>query len=856
MELKVIFILIILEQKKLNNPIYMETKTLKTDYAYREISGQPSTDRIRSMRNRYLSEPLFIDTEYIEFYTEAHRKSDGLNVLERRAECHAYAMENITAVIREGELFAGSKTRFVRGAIPYCNYASKYILREFRNEEQEAQDKVTDIGTGGGIARGKAISDEGDFELFSGKFLLSKHDKHRLIECAEYWVGKSMQDVGDDLWKKCFDKAGYIENGWKAVLYTAPHDPAPEGRYVLDFETALSQGFNKIIARLKNKIKETVVTNYPSAEKLYFWRSGIRVLEGTINWANNYAKAARETAEVTGDASRKKELLGIAEMCEYVPANSPRNFKEALQMFWLIYLGGHIEGAQLGYSPGRFDRYMYPYFKKDIESGNTTNEEVLELLEALRVKMTEIEYVASFSWEGLGSGNLYQNMILGGTDSDGHRGDNELSLLILQSAINCQTTQPTLSVWYDDTLSDEFLMKAIECVKTGCGFPAWFNLKVYLQHELERSDQPLSVIRKYAAMGGCTEPTLEGMSYGVVQAGFINHMKIFEFALNGGIDPRTGIQFDKTELPRTYTELENNYKLHLKSAISNWQRYWNYVMAAHRQTVNLIYSSVLIRDCIERGLSLDDGGAIMNGTPTTLSTGMVNVANSLSAVKKLIEDEKHCSIDELRTAVNKNWEGYEKLRAKALLAPKWGNNDDYVDRIYEDLFHTYCDYVSENLNYLGEPYDPSMLAISTHTPFGKACIASPDGRMAEQPLCDGVTSPYPGTDTKGPVSVLLSAGKIDHTKIRGGLHNMKFHPTVLKGVLGSKKLLALIRSYFGYPGFQIQFNVVDSNMLREAQIHPEDYRDLIVRVAGFSAFFVELSKSIQDQVIERTEQSF
>lgn len=823
----------------------MKSLCEKEKFDTREVKSAPSTERVRIMRDRYLSEPLMMDAEYIHYYTEAHKKTDGMNVLERRAECNAYAMEHLTPVIREAEPFAGGKTRYLRGAIPYCNYACQYILREFRNEEHEAQDKVTDLGTGGGIAKAKELAKTGKYEFFSKKFLLSNRDKQWLKESAGYWSGKCMQDAGDDLWKNAFEKAAYIENGWKAVLYTAPHDPAPEGRYILDFETALSQGFNKIIGRMKTKIKQTSVTDYKSAEKIYFWRAGIRALEGVINWANNYAEEARKLAKMEKNPARKKELTQIAERCERVPANPPRDFREAMQAFWFIYLAGHIEGAQLGYSPGRFDRYMYPYYKKDKNAGKITDKQVLELLEALRVKMTEIEYAASFSWEGLGSGNLYQNMIIGA--------DNELSMLILQAAINCQTTQPTLSIWYDNTLSEKFLLKAVECVKTGCGFPAWFNLKVYIKHEQSKSGLPVSTIRKYAAMGGCTEPTLEGMSYGIVQAGFINHMKLFELALNGGIDPRTGIQFDKTKPPKNYAELLNAYKFHLKNAVSNWQRYWNYVMAAHRQVCNLIYSATLTRDCVERGLSLDDGGAICNGTPTTLSTGMVNVANSLAAVKKLVNDDKTCTIEELKKACKQNWKGHEALRNQALAAPKWGNNNNYVDKIYQELFNTYCDYVSKQDNYLGVPYDPSMLAISTHTPFGKVCGASPDGRPAEAALCDGVTSPAPGTDTNGPLSVLLSAGKIDHTKIRGGLHNMKFHPSALKGVEGSRKLLALIKTYFEPPGFQLQFNVVDSSMLKDAQVHPKEYRDLIVRVAGFSAFFVELSKSIQDQIIARTE---
>jgi indoleacetate decarboxylase len=413
-------------------------------FSTKEVISNPSTDRVKKIRERYLSEPLFIDSEYIKYYTEAHSKTDGFNYFERRAECHSYAIERLTPVIREGELFAGSKTRYVRGAIPYCNYASRYILREFKNEEAEAQDAVTDIGQGGGIAKAKEIAKSGNFEFFCRKYLISKEDKQALKDSAEYFLGKSMQDVGDALWKRVFEQAEYIDKGWQAGLYTAPHDPAPEGRYVLDFETALTQGLNGIIERLKNKINSTEVTDFKSAEKIYFWRAGIRTLEATIKWAGSYAAKAEELALTEKDAKRKQELLDIAERCKYIPANPPRNFRDAMQMYWFIYLAGHIEGAHLGYSPGRFDRYMYPFYKMDKDAGTITDDEVLELLEILRVKMTEIEYVASFSWAGLGSGNLFQNMILGGLDEKGKRGDNGLSLLVLQSAINCQTTQPTL----------------------------------------------------------------------------------------------------------------------------------------------------------------------------------------------------------------------------------------------------------------------------------------------------------------------------------------------------------------------------------------------------------------------------
>jgi formate C-acetyltransferase/4-hydroxyphenylacetate decarboxylase large subunit len=822
----------------------------------RERVASPLSANIKTMRARYLSEPLKIDIEYIAYYTDAHQKHDGINVYERRAQAHAYAMENLTPVIRNGEPFVGSKTRFVRGAIPYCNYACEYILRELKNESQHIQDKFAEVGTGGGIKTTIELAEQSEYEKFGSKFLISKKDKIQLNILAKYWKGKSMQDLGDRFWKRDFSEAATIEKGWQMGLYTAPHDSAPEGRYVLDFETALSVGFNQIITNIQNKIRHADVTDYASAQKLFFWRSGIRVLKSVISWANHYADEAERLLQKATVAEEKQRLHDIITMCRHVPAHSPRSFKEAIQFFWLVYLAGHIEGAQLGYSPGRFDRYMYPFYKKDKDADTLTDEQALNLLEALRIKMTEIEYMASFSWEGLGSGNLYQNMILGGLTAEGKPADNELSLLIIQAAINCQTTQPTLSIWYDDSLSDAFLLKAAECVKTGVGFPAFFNTKIFIQHALQRSKTSLANIRKYAAIGGCTEPTLEGMSYGIVQPGFVNNVKVFELALNGGTDPQSGISFDKTPLPKSYAELYQYVKFYLRKSIKSWQRYWNYVMAIHHDTCNLIYSSVLIKDCIEKGRSLDDGGAVCNDTPTTLSSGMVNVVNCLAAVKYALNHCRDITMDKIRMALKNNWKNYESMRRYLLNAPKWGNNDAEADNIYEDIFDYYCTLIVEQQNYQNEKYDPSMLAISTHVPFGKACGATPDGRYAGETLADGVTSPSPGTDKNGPLAVLNSAAKLDHTRIRGGLHNMKFSPSSLQGVNGSRQLIQLVKTYFDQLGFQLQFNVVDSRMLSDAQKNPEKYRDLIVRVAGFSAFFVELGKSIQEEIIARTEQKF
>lgn len=818
-------------------------------FAPREVAGAPSSGRTAFFKARYLEAPLMVDIEYIRLLTESHRRTDGLEVLERRAEDHAHALENVTPVIHPRDRIAGNKTRFIRGAIPYANYAAGPFLRELKKERQDAQQRLAEQGAGGGIALAHEKAAQEGLCVLSGKFLISRADLEAFAGICEYWEEKCMMGVGDRLWKEEFPEAPFIEAGWEMGLYTAPHDPCPEGRLILDFEAAVGKGYEAALEEIGQRIAAFHPASIVEAQRLHFWRAARRTLRGALRFAESYAEEAERLAASEADPGRRAELLEMAAACRRVPALPPRNFREAVQSFWFTYLLGHMEGAHLGYSPGRLDQLLFPYYRQE----GVTFDEAVGLLEELFVKMTQIEYIASMSWQGLGHGNLYQNCILGGLDENGEPADNEMSLAILQAQINMQMTQPTLSVWYDDSLSKPFLMKAVECVKTGVGYPAFFNLKTYVAHELEASGLPVGVIRKNAAMGGCTEPVLQGMSYGVVQAGFVNHGKLIDLTLNDGVDPVTGTRLFDPRPVASYDDVEASYRDKMHAAVRNWQRYWNYVMLAHRETVPLVFCSVFVRDCVSRGQCMDDGGAVLNGTPTTLSSGLVNVANSLAVVRRLCFEDRVCTFDELKRAVAADWQGHDLLRKRALAVPKWGNDEDEVDGIFLRLFDDYCRWVSGQDNYLGRPYDPSMLAISTPVPFGKACSAFPDGRRAGEPLADGVTSPFPGTDTCGPTAVVRSSGKVDHTRIRGGLLNLKFHPSALGGERGSRNLLALIKTYFDMPGSHVQFNVVDSQMLRDAQAHPERYRDLVVRVAGFSAYWVEMSKALQDQVIWRTE---
>lgn len=832
------------------------TTNAAPSYTPREIVGQPSTERTLRLKQRYLDAPLVIDAEYPYLLMQGLKQAEGLPAILRRAESHAFAVENLTPTVREDELIVGSKTRFVRGAVPYLNYATEFLLRELRKQEQtsaESQAQHIDLGTGGGISRAQELARQQGWRLIASKFLIPPAELKRLEEAAEYFRGRSMQDVGDRFWKGAYRGANYIEEGWRIGLFTAPHDTCPEGRFVLAFDLVLERGLLALIEDMEQRIAAQEVTVIEEAQKVWFWQAGVRVCWAALRWCERHAAEARRQAEACADDKRRTELLRIAEALEHAPAHPPRNFFEALQAFWAVYLLGHLEGAHLGYSPGRFDQFLASFYLADRQAGRLAQTEALELLECLRVKMTEIEYIASFSWEGLGSGNLFQNMMLGGLDRAGQPGENELSELVLESAVSMQTTQPTLSIWWHARSNERFLAKAVEVVKTGCGFPAFFNQELATRHFLLRDRASLEDARD-GAMGGCTEPQIQGACYGVVQPGFINHGKLLELALHRGRDPRSGHQVGpETDEPTGFDSLKTAYLAQLETAMRHWQRYWNYVMAAHHETVPLVFCSVLTHDCIEKGRSLDDRGARYNASPTTLSSGMVNVVNALAAVRALVDEEHVVTLRELKEAMAANWEGRQELRRYCLEAPKFGNDDERVDAIARDLFTAYCAMVPGQKSYLGEPYDPSMLSISTHTPFGKACEATPDGRQAGEPLADAVLSPMPGTDRHGPTAVIRSATKIDCAPMRGGQLNLKFHPTALAGEDGTRKLLALLKTYFELGGPHVQFNVVDSVMLREAQTHPEKYRDLMVRVAGFSAYWVELSPSLQEQIIARTE---
>lgn len=836
----------------------------------REIRREPSTERGKRIKERFLNARCMIDPEFAVFYTEAWKKYAGEPLYIRRARAYKYALEHVTPVINEDELIPMQGTRFMRGAAPKLQYSQKFYPYMIKKAKDES-DKVYDVGTGGGRCHKER---EGYIDL--GVFDMLEEDVPGLLDACAYWDGKCIEDVADKFLQENFPEYEDLKNAFETVIFPPSVVSIMEGRWIPAYDIIIERGLEDVIRECEERIKNTLPTTKDVAEQVMFWRACVIACEGVINWAKRYAEKAREMAESETREWRKKELLEMAEILEWVPAKPARTFREALQAAWIGHLAVWVECSVVGLSPGRWGQLLYPYYKKDIEEGRITKEEVLELLELLRIKFSSEEYISPRSWAALASGNQFQHMVVGGVDADGMCSDNELEELILEAGINMQTTQPTLGIQVNRKTSERLLMKAAECTKAGAGYPAWFNNDMSIQHLLITHAEENITLEdaRNVCLAGCVEIGLQGMGHGICHPAFYNEVKTLEIVLNDGVDPRTGKRvFEPLGKIDSYEKLWEAWCKVEEKFMKVYMRYWLYVVAVRREINPLIFGSVLLKDCIAKGRPVDNLGARYNKTVTLLNSGMVNVANSFAAIKKCIFEEKLFTMDEMLEAMRDNF-GFEpgektgrfsmleqkklhhkwdKIHKALLEAPKFGNDDDYVDEIFVKLWKHYNEVCFSETTYNGFKWIPAALSISAHGPFGRVCGATPDGRLAGVTLTDGILSATPGTDVNGPIALLNSGVKLDPTEMRSVQLNMKIHPSAIKGIEGSRKLVNLVKTYFERGGYHIQFNIVDSNMLRDAQEHPENYRDLIVRVAGFSAYWVELAKPIQDEIIARTE---
>ncbi|MBN1140047.1 MAG: 4-hydroxyphenylacetate decarboxylase large subunit [Anaerolineae bacterium] len=869
----------------------------------REVKQEP-TPRAKKLRDLYYQTLSSASNEFPYWYTRKYVELDGEIPVVRRALALRCAFSHLTPTIFPGELIVMGKAHYYRGSFPMPWLSEGYYMAKEDELYQAALDKgsssadqVSKFGTGGG----NVVENFGNVVSIAGKFGMRQEEVPAMLRTARAWVGQSVDDLGHK-YEQMVPGYDVKEAIMKSVVcmfdsgYTLP-----QGREVVNYYYPLQYGLDGLVAMAEGK--KAQVAGRPDGDglvgmnRLYNYEAIIHVLQGVQAWILNYAAEARRLEAREKDPQQKGEYCDIAACLEWIAHHPPRTFREAVQLCWTIHVAVLNEDAISGLSPGRLGQVLWPWFEQDIAAGRITEEEALELLECQRVKFTCLDCFASMGVVGgVLSGNTFNNLSLGGLSRDGAPASNRLEELILKAAMTCVTTQPTLSLLYDDKLPELFLLKAVECVKTGAGYPAFINNRVAMEFLLNQyGPEGMDLEESRAiAIGGCLETspcswmllTLNSQKYWIsggsgqptsVGVHFISLPKILELVLFDGMDLRTGLRVfpPHGKSLQTYDELFEQFKAYFSQAVKVLSLTNNIQHDVWRKKNMAILNSLLKPDCLKSGHLIDELGYRYNATHNVETCGTANLLNSLAALKKIVYEEKQVSLDEFRAVLRENFgfktaaevgsysladqekqEGvdqYDRIHYLCLTAPKYGNDDPYVDSIlkdWEDWFCAMCrDY--ESLN--AQPYYACQISVSTHAPMGAATLATPDGRLAGTTFADASMSAYPGTDRNGPYALFTSATCWDHSMSQNSQMNLKIHPSAIRGVQGARKLLELTRAYIHKGGFHIQYNVVDSRMLRRAQRFPDQYRDLVVRVAGFTQYWVEIGKPIQDEVIARTE---
>jgi formate C-acetyltransferase len=578
--------------------------------------------------------------------------------------------------------------------------------------------------------------------------------------------------------------------------------------------------------------------------------------DASIRFRERHAELARELAAREADPARREELLEIVEVCTRVPAHAPRTFWEALQAYWFVHLGVITElNTWDAFNPGRLDQHLYPFYEQDLAAGRLTEEQAKELLECFWVKFNNQPAPPKVGVTNAESGTYtdFANINSGGLKADGSDGVNELSYLVLDVIDEMRLLQPSSNVQISKKTPDRFLRRALRIVRKGWGQPSIFNADAVVQELLRQGKSP-----EDARMGG-TSGCVESGAFGkeaYILTGYFNLSKILELTLHDGLDPRTGRQLGPhTGDPRQFADYEA-----FVAAYARQMRYFLEVKIRGNNVIERLYAeqmpapflSVITDDCIKKGKDYNDGGPRYN-TSYIQGVGIGTLTDSLSAIKYHVYDHGTCTVQELLDALARDFDGAEELRGRLMNeTPRFGNDDDYADDIMARMFDLFQTAVDGRPNTKGGTYRVDMLPTTSHVYFGSVLGATPEGRHAGLPVSEGI-SPVQGADRNGPTAVIKSMAKMDHVRTGGTLLNMKFIPQVLEGDENLEKLLHLVRAYFRLDGHHVQFNVVSAETLREAQRHPEEYRDLIVRVAGYSDYFCDLSQALQDEIIARTE---
>jgi len=782
--------------------------------------------RLREMAHIALSNPSYcIERAY--WLTKSYMETEGEPIVIRRAKALKKVLENMTIAIDDEELIVGRPTSKKVGSPLFPELEWKYLE-----------------------------------ELILSDYL-SEEEKTKLMEIIPYWKGKSLADaIRSRLPRELTDIMEIIGAGIKPLEYfTVTH----LAHCCPNFELVVTKGLNWVKKRVSEEMAKLDLTKVKGVQKFMFLKAVDIAVDAVIAFAKRYAALARSLAEKEVNAQRKKELEEIARICDWVPANPARNLHEALQSIWFVYIGLAVEGLGPGISFGRMDQYLYPFYKRDLEKGKLTKERARELIALFYIKMNELAFhfpgapVASLkSGVRAGSETTLSVITLGGVTREGLDATNELSYLFLEAEEEVGLLEE-IAVRVHPNTPDDFLIKVCEVAKKMAG-----KIKLVCDptviKQLVKDGKTIEDARDYA-ITGCFIRTVPGRSHDIWMQGFLNLPLALELALNNGISRLTGKQVGlKTGDPRSfksYNELLDAYKTQVAWLLRNLITVSNFIIPLYAEFMPYPLLSALFDDCIKKGKDITNGGALYN-TGSFWVVGIPNVGDSLAAIKKVVFEDKKVSMNRLIEALERNFEGYEDVEYILKSAPKFGNDDDYVDSIVNDILVHLCNEISKYEGFAGRKLTIAAANVVHHIFCGKIVGALPDGRKAGEPFADGGLSPYYGRNVSGITATLRSIAKLELWRASGGnVLNIKFNPSDLREdfKIESKvrKLASLIKTFAKIGGDIVQFNFVSTEMLREAQRDPEKYRDLLVRVATYSAYFVDLPREIQDDIIKRTE---
>ena len=826
------------------------------------------TPRVQKLRDMLFEKMPQIEADRAIIVTESYKETENLPIIKRRSHAFRSIMEKLPITIREGELIVGSNTKMPRSCQTFPEYSFEWLEAELDTVATRSADP----------------------------FYISEETKSALKEVHKYWKGRTTSDLATSYMAPEALKA--IEHN---IFTTGNYFYNGVGHLCVQYDKVLAIGYNGIRKEAEAVLSKVDVSCSYYAARRSFLEAVIESCDAAIAYANRYADLAEEMAKgETGE--RREELLKIAANCRNVPANGAQNFYEACQSFWFVQMLVQTEGSGHSISPGRFDQYMYPYFKKDYEAGKITLEFAQELVDCLWVKLNDLNKVRdAVSAEGFAGYSLFQNLIVGGQTRDGRDSTNELSYICLNATLHILLPQPSISIRVWNGSPTELLIMAAHVTRTGVGLPAYYNDEVIIPSMLSRGVE-LEDARNYCIIG-CVEPQAPGKTDGWHDAAFFNMLRPLELVFSNGKSSGEQISIKTGEISEldTYEKFFNAYKAQMDYMIKLLVNSDNAIDKAHARRCPLPFLSSMVEDCIGRGKSVQEGGALLNFTGPQ-GFGIANMADALYALKKLVYDEKKYTLAEVKAALDANFSGeapvmnaeevtikiagelgnsgaelneeiikeiyknvkeaqggasnprWAQLLEDINALPKFGNDNDVVDEFAREAAYTYTRPMEQYKNPRGGMFQAGLYPVSANVPLGAQTGATPDGRLAKTPIADGV-SPAAGRDTNGPTAAANSVSKLDHgIASNGTLFNMKFHPSALRGDEGLYNFVSLIRAYFDRKGMHVQFNVVSRETLIDAQKNPENYKNLVVRVAGYSALFTTLSRSLQDDIINRTEQ--